>query len=371
LPIALGPWLFPSVPDGAWIWTLIGSMAVNQALGHFASPLWLSWISDYLPRKNMSRFWGFRQQWMHWSASGALIVCAILLVQSGLDLRPAYTVLMIGATIAGVIDVFLFLRVPEPPMRRPPSPPLTQVLLGPLRDRGFRSYIAFACSWHLAVMFGAPFMHPYLLEHVGVDLYHLMLLWGLSWSGGALMATKLGVLTDRHGNRPVLVLSTLFKGVNMVVLLLLPFEPQLAFWVLAPVLMFDTMLNAGFTIATNGYLLRHSPAEHRTMFIAAGTAFAGLIGGMASIAGGAFLKWTQIDSVPPAEAFRILFALSLALRLASAYMAVRIHDPGSHSIRRTIAAMHEEWIDRIRRWASLGERHAPAHAATILPRSRG
>ena len=37
-------------------------------------------------------------------------------------------------------------------------------------------------------MVGAPFISMYLLEHVGMDLFHVLLLWTISWVGGAVLS---------------------------------------------------------------------------------------------------------------------------------------------------------------------------------------
>ena len=73
----------------------------------------------------------------------------------------------------------------------------------------------------------------------------------------------------------------------MIGLLVCPADPTIAFWLLAPIFMIDAFLNAGITIANNGFMIKNSPRENRTMFIAAGTGFAGMVGGVASIAAGA------------------------------------------------------------------------------------
>lgn len=73
-----------------------------------------------------------------------------------------------------------------------------------------------------------PFISMYLLEHVGMDLFHVLMLWTL-WVGGALLSNHLGQLAERFGQRPVLILCTAFKSINMIGLLLCPADPTIAF----------------------------------------------------------------------------------------------------------------------------------------------
>ncbi|MGH7128311.1 MAG: MFS transporter, partial [Planctomycetaceae bacterium] len=230
--------------------------------------------------------------------------------------------------------VLLFVKVHEPPVSAVPEPRLRSVLAAPFRDPDFRSFISFTCFWHVAAMVAAPFISFYLLEHVHMDVYHLLLLWTFSWAGGAMFSGRLGQLAERFGNRPVLVLCTAFKSTNVIALLLVPRDPTIAFWILIPVFMIDALLNAGIAIANNGFMIKNSPAENRTMFIAAGTAAAGMAGGVTSVVAGAALwaasDWSVTWGGTLVSNFHVIFAISLVLRLAAAVLARRVREPAAH-----------------------------------------
>ncbi|HVW03275.1 MAG TPA: MFS transporter, partial [Planctomycetaceae bacterium] len=61
LPAALGPWLWPDLPPAMWVTLLLSATATNHAMMHFTTPLWLSWMGDYLPHRGLSRYWGVRE----------------------------------------------------------------------------------------------------------------------------------------------------------------------------------------------------------------------------------------------------------------------------------------------------------------------
>jgi hypothetical protein len=129
----------------------------------------------------------------------------------------------------------------------------------------------------------------------------------------------------------VLVLSNYFKSLNMLALLLIPRDPTIAFWVMAPVFMLDAALNAGINIANNGFMIKNSPAENRAMFIAAGTALAGIVGGVTSVATGAWVAsiadWKYEWGGREFCNLHLAFALSMVLRLASVFLARRVREP--------------------------------------------
>lgn len=331
LPIALGPMLFPEWSDNAWIWALIAVTALNHGMLHFSTPLWLSWMGDYLPHIGLNRFWGVRHLWMQWSAALSLCVGAVYLLRSGTDIRQAFSVLLVTGAVFGVADLLLFLKVDEPPVKPAPELKLRTVLSAPFRNPDFRSFISFTCFWHFAAMLGAPFISLYLLAYVGMDLFHVLMLWACSWVGGAVFSNRLGILAEEHGHRPLLILCTAFKSTNMIALLLVPRDPELAFWILIPVFMVDAVLNAGIAIANNGFMIKNSPSENRTMFIAAGTAVAGMVGGITSISAGAILSrldgWSVEIVSYSMNGFHLLFIVSLFFRLVAAVLARGIQEP--------------------------------------------
>lgn len=344
VPVALGPWLFPGISDHTWVVVFLAVTFVNHFLMQFTSPLWLSWMGDYLPRKGMNAFWGSRQYWNQSAAAVSLFAGAVFFLKTGVEVRTAFVVLIVAGAVMGVIDILLFIPIPEPKIERlsdgqPAAGRLWRGMTGPFRDPPFRTFIAFSSYWHVAAMIGAPFISLYLLQHVGLDLYHVLQLWTISWVGGAIMSRRLGLFADQYGHRPLLFFCTVFKSGLMLMLLSVPQGPS-AFGMLIPIFMVDALLNTGITIANNGYMLKNSPPAERTMYIAAGQAYAGIAGGVASVVSGLLigrvdpftlpiLGWTFVD-------FHVLFATSLVLRLIAIPLALRVREPGSRSIRATI-----------------------------------
>jgi MFS family permease len=330
LPAALGPMLWPDMPDRFWIWTLVGLTAINYGMSDFCHPLWMSWMGDYLPKLGLGSFWGRRHLWMHWAAAAALGLAAVYVSGHPDGIKPAFAVLGVIAAVCGVVDLLFFLKVDEPPVQPSPSPRLRDILAAPFQKREFRRFIGFTCFWHFAAMTGAPFISLFLLEYVGMDLFHVMLLWATSWIGGALTASRMGWMADKFGHRPLLVLSIAFKFTLMLALLFVPANPTLTFWLLVPIFMLDALLNAGIQIAQHGFLLNYSPSENRAMYIAAGTAIAGMVGGITSIASGFVLRslaaWDFSFLAVGVSHFHVLFAISVVLRLISAVLVLCVEE---------------------------------------------
>jgi hypothetical protein len=333
VPVALGPLLFPQIADSTWIWVFLGANVALHGLAQFGHPLWMSWMGDYLPREGLSSYWGQRQVWMNWTIVASLMASAMYVFWSGLTIRQSFPHLCVLAAVLGVVDLLFFLRVEEPPIVRMKKAAWRDVLVEPFRHQGFRSFIGYACTWHFAAMIGAPFISLYLLQHIGMSLFEVLMLWAISATGGALSAGYMGRFAERCGNKPLLVFCTLFKPINMLSLILCPRDPQLAFWVLIPAFMFDAALNVGISIGQDGFLLKQSPARNRAMFMASGMAMAGLVGCATSIICGALLTsmrgWSMDIIGFQMNGFHILFWASAVMRFATLRSVCRIEEPAA------------------------------------------
>lgn len=345
LPPALGIVLLPGLADHTWLWLLIGAAALNQGLLHFGTPLWMSWMGDYLPRQGLSQFWGLRHFWMQWTAALSLLAGAGLMLASGWPIRSEFAVLIAIAAVAGLADVLTYLYVDEPPVTPLPRASLRRILSDPFRNPSFRTFIAYSCFWNFACMVGAPFISIYLLQHVGMSVGLVLLVWALSWGGGAVFSGAMGRLAERYGHRPLLVLCTVFKPLLMLVLLVLPRSPMLAFWLVTPAFMLDALLNAGILIATNGFLLKNSPRQNRSMFIAAGTAVAGIVGGVTAVVAGLVLTglgpWAVSWGPIQINAFHLMFAVSFVLRVLSIAWVRRVQEPAATEVREVLVQLVE------------------------------
>ncbi|OAI53466.1 hypothetical protein AYO47_00885 [Planctomyces sp. SCGC AG-212-M04] len=333
VPVALAPIFWPDVFHTNWVWIFLAANIALHGLAQFGSPLWMSWMGDYLPREGLSDFWGIRQRWMNWTISASLATCALYVLFSGLTIQQSYTHLCVLASIVGVIDLCLFLKVEEPPVNRAAQAGWKQVLLEPFKNSAFKSFIKYACMWHFAAMIGAPFISLYLLQHIGMSLFQVLMLWSVSAIGGALTAASLGRFAEKHGNKPLLTYCTLFKPLNMIVLLLAPRDPNTAFMFLAPAFMIDHALNIGIQIGQEGFLLKQSPSRNRAMFIASGMALAGLVGCVTSVGCGAVLSsmqgWTADIAGFSMNGFHVLFWASGCMRFATLRFVSRIEEPSA------------------------------------------
>lgn len=345
LAIAFIPLMMPPDRRGQVLPFLIVLIALSHAMANLMMPLWMSWMGDLIPRRRLSSYWGQRHVWMQLVWIVAYLGIWLFTHFAHLPITVTFPILACVGVTAAVIDILLFLKVDEPVNILMPNTNTLGVLTEPLRHDTFRTFVLFSCAWSAAVQFAAAFMQLYVLDSLGLSVSRTILIWCMCGTGGVLSARAWGRMIDRHGARPVLVLCVSLKSTIVITFLLITRETATVALIVA--FFFDSMLNAGNIVASNGYMLRTAPRENRSAFIAAITGLAGICGGIAALAGAWYLRslsgveWPLFGRVW--NHYQILFATDLLLRLACIPLVRRIREPRSSHTATVLTEMHGEW----------------------------
>ncbi len=251
--LAVTPFLLTRSRLGAIVAVLV-LFLINHSAAAIAMPSWTSWMADAIPARIRGRYFGVRAR------LGPLVVIPTALAagwlleaarQGSIALpRPeglltwrlarldfSFTALqlcsvffVVGAAL-GVLDILMFRRVPEPPVRRQNrSPRLREIFGPPLRDRRFRQFLLFYSAFYIAVPGIGYYVWLYIMNEVNVGpLWAQAIFMGGGGLGAVLFAGLWGRLIDRFGCKTVWLIA-------YVVPVLLPVmygAIQPSFWVLA------------------------------------------------------------------------------------------------------------------------------------------
>ena len=345
LPVAFLPFILRRAEAPAMLGLAIALLAISAATHNFAVPFFFSWMADLIPNRVRNRVWGWRQAAMHSTWVIAFLLVTFFLYLTDWPATVVFPLLTVIAVAAGLADVLLFIGVVEPPnLIDRDSHPL-QDFLAPLRDPIYRRFVAFSCSWTFATMFAAAFMQLYVLKVLNLAPWKTTLIWCVQGLGTAAASGMWGRYADRFGHRPVLKFCVSLKPMIVIVFLLL--TPRNVIWLLPLAFFPDGILNAGNALATNGYMLSLAPRRNRSMFIAAITGLAGVGGGISAMLAGLLLNrtagWQPVCLGHALNHYHLVFAASLAMRLACQPLLRRIKEPGAKHARQLLSAMMDEW----------------------------
>ena len=339
----LAPLLFDG--DRAQIWWIIGICFLSDALAHTGSPMWFAWMADIVPKDQLNRHWASRQRLMLFGQVLLMIGIAFFfryfenhhLVIQGFTILAALGVLM------GITDILLFTLVPEPPCEHPRPAPMMEILIQPLRDKDFRYYFYFTFYWSFVALLAVPFYFPYMISILKMSVFQAQMLMMIAAAGMLLSSRFWGLICDTYGQRSSIQILAIGKAVITLALVLIPGPGAISVAFLGAALFIDGIMDGGLGLALQGVLLKTSPRENRTMYIAVSNFLAiGVSGAIAPLLAGYFINCYEKTTFLQFGswhfgAFQAVFLASMFLRLLASPLARRLHEPQGVAARTVLS----------------------------------
>ncbi len=414
----------PALPARWAVWSVLVVLTMSWLSDSLAAPAWQTWMSDVIPRRIRGRYFATRSrltQMIQLPVVIALAVIADLVTKTNAEGKVVMTAeaqpvllytlcaMFAGAAICGMIDILLFRKmreviptVPDKP-RQPaidirvpyvPGRPFgrithgaqtllavgEQMFVGPMRDSVFRrTLLPVGVMWFAMTVSGA-FFYLYLLRSLQFSQTATdMLFMVVGPLMGVLAAKRWGMLLDRWGRRPVMIL-----GMSLTVLSVLPYffampatpNPQFVIdgvngvaglvgriagrpdWVWltdempigAWMVMSCSMILGGTgwggaMLAVNNITLGLADGKGRSKYVAVFTVFFSIGGMLGGLCGGLVarsLREFSFDSNPIDLGYFVFtnwhatFLMSWAARLSTVLLLLRMPDPGSRPLREML-----------------------------------
>jgi MFS family permease len=305
--------------------------------------LWTAWMGDVVPERERGRYFGLRT-----GITGAVGMLANLAAGWWLDRVGAplsFQVVLVVAVVTGLAGVFLYTRQYDPPTTRE-ALRLRDVVAVPLRDPGFRRYLAFAVYWLFVVFLAAPFVFPYFLDELRLTFTQVAIWSTIAATTSMVTTIGWGRVADRVGNKAVLAIGTFVAGVGLPgAWILAGATGWLGFIWLSAVL--DAIAWGAIGPAIFNLALVSAPRQNRVVFIA----MSSLATGLAGFAGGAlsgplllgFQGLAGAWGGPSWSAYAGLFALSGVLRACAWLLLRRVPEANAWRTRELLRSMRTGW----------------------------
>jgi HEAT repeat protein len=384
---APGRWLWALVllipfvlPRGAQVPAFLALVTLSAALLAISSPAWTSWMSDLVPPTIRGQYFGRRN-------TLASLVTMLVPLPAGafLDLavkyhrfdpRIGFAVLFGVGCLAASVSFVLILRQPEPPMsdhgeavtrsgtraarvgtlapaaqaRKERGAVALATLIDPIvADANFRRFLIFCGATAFAQTVAAQYFTAWQIERTGLALPYLtvQILGGVA-AGAGLMAIPLwGLLGDKFGSRPVLVLSSTCV-VLPPFLWLFTMPTAQALWMNAGVIVLLNILSgpgwAGIGLAQFNLLLGLAPPGRQGTYSAVFAAVVGLMSAVAPLIGGAVMVALTHAAVPIGDGivlnnYKLLFFITGILRIVTLLLLGGVAETDSRSARYVLGQL--------------------------------
>ena len=332
LPLAL----FAPLAD--WrVWVLVSIIGVSSLFGSLAGISWVAWMSDIVPDNIRGSYFGKRN--MIASACGMVVVLLggkfiTMWEQQFGETNPFGFILLFAAGLAiGLIAIFFLSRIPEAESTKKEGAGSFdfKVFFKPLQDKNFFTLILFVSAWMFAIQIAAPFYGVFMIDNLKIDFSTIAILGTFATFATLFMMKIWGPISDKLGNKPVIIVSGWF-------LIVVPF-----LWILAvpgkyylPVLLAHILSGAfmaGAALSQFNILIKLSPKEGRSVYLALFAAITGIVGAAAPIVGGSLSNMLGNFSVTilnyNVSNLHVIFIISAVLQAGTIFFILKVKEPAA------------------------------------------
>ncbi len=336
LPIIILSVLMASSRPWFVLQVVILLIAVSSILGAVSGVAWLSWMSFIVPGDIRGRYFGLRN-----AILGAANIALTLLAGRFLDWfrqqQPngsplhAFELLFAFALACSMLSVRFLVRQPEPASAPQPEVDFRSIYRAPLKQKHFRRLLRFAALWSFAVNMAAPFFIVYMLKILELSYTTVALLTIAAAAADLLGMWFWGHVSDRIGNRPVVLLAALIASFLPMLWLLTTRGASYLFLLLPWLQLSAGFFWAAYNLCSVNLVLGMASKTANSAYFAYWSSVNGVAAGMGALSGGILAKYLHHVAInfsfSPGIEFKAIFLISGLLRLVSLFLLRRIQEP--------------------------------------------
>ena len=307
--------------------TLIITSNILAAMG---SASWMSWLAALVPKKLRGRYYSVRSIVSNITGLLCLPIASFIISNWQGGSITGYALVLSVGILAGVASLTCqhFMIDVNPQKYRTATQGEHQAehdqtnlfnnLIAPFQDRNLIIFLIYVALWGFAVNLSTPFFNLYMLENLNVDITWVTLFNSLSSGANMLMLLVWGRLSDRLGNRPLLIFVGIAIAITPLFWLLTGIsQVQEQLWLY--LIIFHLFLGgtwAAIDLGSNNIQIEIAPREHHATFFA----IAGISSALGATVGGALAQYAHYEGI-----FGVFF-LSAILRLVAVIPLLFVHE---------------------------------------------
>ncbi len=289
---------------------------VSNILGSLGSASWMSWLAALVPQKLRGRYYSLRNIVSNLASLLCLPIASFIISHwQGSEIVGYGIVLGVGI-IAGLgslccqqLMIDINPQAAQSEAQQPES--WLAELTAALTDLNLTIFLIYFGLWAFAVSLSTPFFNLYMLDHLDVDLAWVTFFSSLASGSNMLMLLVWGRLSDRFGNRVLLIFAGLGVAMMPLFWLLTGFEQvrsNLWIWLTIFHVIWGGVW-AAIDLGNNNIQIAIAPMKHHATFFAIAAAVAGICGALGATAGGLLAQSAHYEGILG------IFSLSAMLRL--------------------------------------------------------
>jgi HEAT repeat protein len=326
----------PALPisDQAKLYLLAFLVAIASASLLLITPILNEWLAYLVPASSRGFFFSRRNAIATAVGSVVGLGAAMLLDwfrSRGMEATGFTTVFSIGLG-CGAVSLILFTKMDNTPRPDPVKQSFreaVQSLAKPFVDRNFRRVLVFLSVFIGAQAFAGTFFAAYAIESLNLPFTILQWAGVMHAVGNVISAGLWGFLSDKYGNKPILMISGF--GLTVTPLMWLFTYPDQTLHnalVLLPSHIIVGMIWAGVALCQYNLLLATAAPEDRANYMSVALTLQAIVGFVAPLLGAQILTVFRYG-FDAAEAYKALFIVTMGLRFISVFFLRPVKEEGA------------------------------------------
>lgn len=324
-----------------WVFLLISFVST---LGNaICGVAWSASMSELVPLGIRGKFFGTRNlMFGFWTL--IVVLAAGRIVDHFGNTLTAFGAIFSAAAGARMIGLYFLMQMKFPASvneRRPQASPLN-TFTAVFRDLNFVRLLLFTGLFGMCLYLGWPFYSVYALKELPLTMSDLTTLTTLSTFGGLVSLRTWGKLSDRFGNKPIMLTSALIWLLTAAVSWL--FSSPKHYLHLYGTYFITGFMMAGFQqLGQFNLMIKMVPPENKAHYISVYFSFTNMLIAAGPLLGGVILNGLPADAGnlfgQPLTRYHVLIVGSLALCLLSLHLLQTVREPAEKSVRELVLVM--------------------------------
>jgi len=301
------------------LWALVVLVTLAAMAGSYVAIPHTTLMGSIIPIDIRGRYITTRQRVC--TATSLLFGLCIAFMLDNIPGFLGYTVVFTVGGIAGLIDILMYSNVEFSSIPgKPEGFSLPKAIKSCFTVPVMRNYLLFWTLWFFAIHISGPFFNKYAIDVLSLSYVSIIMFGQIAAQTMAfLVITRWGVLLDRYGSIPVMMIATITSTVLGFVWM---FAVPGSIWPLFIFNFFGGMVWCANDACMVNMQLSHTPSKGRPAALAVYAVFTSCAAAVALILGGAILEFFSPIMArqnltflgTPFDHYKLLFCISIAAR---------------------------------------------------------
>ncbi len=331
------PFLPTNDPETSGRWFIV-LFAVSAAITSMNGVSWMSWVQEWIPMRLRGKYFGRRNRVLQ-SAQILFLLATGLLISRLAGSVIAFQCLILGSVLLRLVSAFYqhAIKTDHSELTRMEAKvPWGEQMRLLMATPAFLWLVVYGAGWGFAACCFGPFVTVFMYKHLDFSVQQVGFLVILASAGGALSSPAWGALSDRFGNKPVILFCMIALQLqNYLWCFLTPANS----WMLYGMWVFGGTMGAGFALSLFNLQLKVIPQKAKTLAISVNLAVTSLVTAVAPIVGGVVLRHLLAQNYNPLDVYHHIFLVTPTLALLACLMLMKVHEPTASPLSSVVGAM--------------------------------